>query len=317
MTLLAGSRSLMLGVVATILVIAGLALMIKNSRSTGIAFSLPFLIFLGVASTTTQEGSHAGIQIARYGISFFPLSFIAAAVAVTKCGEILRMRLMPAIAGYALPAAGVAAWIPFLATSPLWEIYSYPNNFTNHSCYQYRYEPIQWETASPERDLAPGMMVPYSEIPPFYFNRNLLSEAKGLIEFPMLIGDHFNVYYYYQHFHNLPVVAGFVSSALLNEFANAREFVYGDSPIEYVLASVPEALRSRATWRTMIDLQDIEKLRKRYSGWLMVFHVNPAQEVMRDGAPDLPFSNMVSMYISGNFGYPLYVDGKTIVWKIQ
>lgn len=317
MTLLAGSRSLLLGIVAAILVVAGLSLLIRNRRSTGIAFSVPFLIFFCVAATTTQEGSHAGIQVARYGISFFPLAFIAIAVTVVQCGEIIRLRMGPALAGNVLPLAGVAVWMPFLVTNPLWQIYTSPNNFTNHSGYQYRYEPIQWESASPERDLVPGFSLPYAAIPPFYFNMPMLSAAQGVIESPLLVGDQLNVYYYYQHFHMLPVVAGFNSTIQIQENASNREFVFAESSIEYILSSVPVELSNRSKWRTMVDLQDVELLKKRYAGWLLAVHLNPEREIRRDGAPDLPLATMTSDDMRRNFGDPVYLDGNMLVWKIQ
>lgn len=317
MTLLAGSRSLMLGAVITSLIVAGLILMVRESRIVGFAFLLPFLIFMGVASTTTQDGSHAGIQIARYGISFFPLSFIAVAFALAKIWDMVRKRLAPSIARFALPVAGMVVWLPFLATNPLWQIYTTPNNFTNHSCYQYRYDPIQWKIASPERDLMRGYSVPYDEIPPVYFDAKLLAGARGLIETPMLIGDHFNVFYYYQHFHRLPVVTGFFSDVPVDDTGDSRDFIFGDYPLEYILASIPNQLKNRTHWRTMIDLGDIDQLKLRYAGWLIVVHANPARETMLDDEPDLPLSMDACTQISMDFGNPVYLDRYTAVWRIH
>ena len=158
-----------------------------------------------------------------------------------------------------------------------------PNNFTNHSAYQYRYDPIRWQERSPERDLTPGVSIAYKSIPPFYFQSPLVAAAQGIIEYPVLIGDQLNLYYYYQHFHRRPVVAGFVTDNVYAPLEPGRDFVFGDWPIDSVMGAMPAAFRKSASWKTMVDLHDSSALRSRFKGWIIVIHRDPAQRDLPTG----------------------------------
>jgi hypothetical protein len=317
LSLLSGTRSPLLMIVVLALLLTGLALIIRQSRAIGAAMILAFLAFAAVMATTTQEGAHAGIQIARYGITFFPLSLIAIAVALSRAAELLRLRFAVLKRRYAMCAAGVLVWSPFLATSPLWTTYAAPNTFTNHSAFQYRYDPIQWLQRSPERDLSPGVSIEYSCIPPFYLQSPLLAEAKGIIEYPMLIGDQFNQYYYYQHFHRRPVVAGYVANNRFVPVEPGRDFVYGDWPIDSVMSAMPAESRRKTSWRAMVDLNDTQTLRSRYKGWLIVVHRDPRSEISGESSPDLPMSVQLATDLSVALGDPVAVDDQLAVWSIQ
>jgi hypothetical protein len=317
LSLLSGTRSPLLMIVVLALLLTGLVLIIRQSRAIGTAMSFSFLIFAAVMANTTQEGAHAGIQVARYGITFFPLSFIAIAVALVRAAEFLRSRFEVLNRRYAMRAAGVLFWSPFLATSPLWTTYTAPNAFTNHSAFQYRYDPIQWLQRSPERDLSPGVSIEYGSIPPFYLQSPLLADAKGIIEYPMLIADQFNQYYYYQHFHRRPVVAGFVANNRFVPVEPGRDFVYGDWLVDSVMSAMPGESRRKTSWRTMVDLNDTRALRSRFKGWMIVVHRDPLSEITRDSSPDLPMSVQLVADLSAALGDPVEVDNQIAVWAIQ
>jgi hypothetical protein len=318
LSLLAGTSNGLLKLLALVCLLSGLVLLVRKSRTMGAALLLPFLLFALAMSLTTQDGSHAGIQVARYGIAFFPLSFAAIAVALVTAGDFLqklpvlqRHRMLPYL------VSGIA-WCPFLATSPLWATYSYPNNFTNHSAYQYRYDPINWER-SPERDLFPGISIGYDEIPKFYFTTSLHGDAPGIIEYPMLVSDHYNLYFYYQHFHRLPVVVGYTSTTdMPDRFESpGKDFVNGGDSIDFVMSSMPEQFKRTSSWRSMVDLQDPERLRKQFSGWLIIVHRQPLAEALQEDIPDDPMSLRLVDTLSEAFGGPLYVDDQLGVWKVQ
>lgn len=327
MGLLAGSGWFWLKYLFAGLVVAGLILTVRESRIRGVAVALPFLLFTTVMAITTQDGSHAGIQAVRYGITFAPLSFIMVAVAVVTFGEALRRRFeVFATARWLTPACALILWAPFVITSPLWTIYRLPNNFTNHSGYQYRYDAIEW-SHSPERDLAPGISIPYNEIPLIYRQPGLRQQYHGIIEYPMPIGDHLNPYFYYQHFHHLPVVAGFLARDDSDRYPQRGEWVYADKMVDYVVSGVPsELLRKATSWRNMVDLEDVARIKKQYSGWLIILHRNPVREIQEHipedatrfyGSPDLPLTPMAGEYLTGIFGSPMMQTSHVAVWVVR
>lgn len=317
LSLLSGTRNPLLMTMILGLLLVGLVVTIHRSRVMGLALVLSFLIFSLAMATTTQDGAHAGIQVARYGLTFFPLSFAAIAVAIVRIGESLCAKYTFFQRKHLLFSVAVVAWCPYLATSPLWTTYNTPNNFTNHSAYQYRYNPIQWQQRSPERDLVPGISMEYRNIPQFYFQSPLLAAAKGVIEYPMLIGDHFNLYYYYQHFHRRPVVAGFVSNNIYAPVMPGSDFVIGDWPIDSVMSGMPELLKKKTSWKTMVDLNDIGGLRSRFKGWTIIIHRDPLGEIYsRDSSENRMSQYMVDVMVKA-FGSPRVMDGQLAAWMIE
>jgi hypothetical protein len=317
LSLVSGTRNPFMMTVLLGLFLAGLGVIVHQSRIIGVALVLSFSMFSLVMAATTQDGAHAGIQVVRYGITFVPLSFAAIAVALVWIGESLRARYIFFQHGHRLFFIALVAWIPFLAMSPLWVTYTSPNNFTNHSAYQFRYDPIQWQQRSPERDLTPGVSMMYGNIPRFYFQSPLLAAAKGIIEYPMMIGDQLNLYYYYQHFHRLPVVAGYVPDNIDTPVEPGRDYVYGDWPIDSVMGAMPELFRKKASWKTMADLRDISGLHSRYKGWIIIIHRDPLSEIFQNDSPDFPMSLKLVNDLSAALGGPVEVDDQLAVWTIN
>ena len=317
LSMISGTRNAFLMTIILGLLLAGLIVIVQRSRIMGVAIVLSFFIFSLVMATTTQDGAHAGIQVARYGITFLPLSFVAIAVAAVWIGEYLRSRFAFFQRKHLLLSVAVVAWSPFLATSPLWTTYTTPNNFTNHSAYQFRYDPIQWQQRSPERDLTPGVSMEYHSIPRFYFQSPLIATAKGIIEYPVLIGDQLNLYYYYQHFHRRPVVAGFVSNNSQAPVEPGSDFVLGDWPIDSVMSGMPEMLRKKAAWNTMVDLNDINVLRSRFKGWVIIIHRDQLSEISRQDTPDNQMSLHMAELLAGALGSPQFIDEQLAAWKLE
>ncbi len=317
MSFISGTRNPLLMIIALGLLLVGLVVMVHRSRVIGAAIVLSFLTFTIVMATTTQDGTHAGIQVARYGITYLPLSFVAIAVALVWIGESLRAKYALFQRKSLLSLVAMAVWLPFIAASPLWTTYKSPNNFTSHSAYQYRYDPILWQQRSPERDLMPGISMEYRNIPQFYSRSQLLTTAKGVIEYPMLIGDQLNLYYYFQHFHRLPVVAGFVSNNIYAPVKPGSDFVLGDWPFDSVMTGMPELLRKKTSWHTMVDLNDNSALRSRYKGWIVVIHRDSSGEIFLRNTTDSRMSQHMVGVMTQAFGDPGFFDDQIAAWMIE
>lgn len=313
--LVAGTHVRPLQVLLLVLAAAGLISVFRASKSIGTALAAPLSSFCLVMSLTTQEGTHAGIQVVRYGIAFVPLILALAAVGCVEVTRRLSFRVADRrqilVAGSCL----VLVCGSYAAASPLWRTYRYPNNFTNHSAFQDHYTPTDWRR-SPERDLAPGVSIDRSEVSGIYLDRRRLQGVPGIIEYPMLVGDYFNLYYYYQHFHRRPVRIGYLPDAG-EPVPKTRDFVTGVMIVDEVLDNVPELRAHPAKWRTMVRLDDIDGVRRMYPGWLVVVHRNPMAEILREGLPDDPSSDRAAQVLIDGFGKPAYLDGQLAVWRVH
>jgi len=133
----------------------------------------------------------------------------------------------------------------------------------------------------------------------------------------MLIGDHFNLYFYYQHFHRLPVVAGFVANNRYAPIRPGRDFLSGNWPIDSVMGAMPELLRKKASWSTMADLGDVTSLRSRFKGWVIVIHRDPQSEIFNNYSSGYPMPYPLITAMGDAFGYPRFVDDQLAAWMIE
>ena len=318
--LFAGTPVLALQLLLGLLALLGWLRILVQSRPLGLTLGVPFAAFALAMALSTQDGAHAGIQVARYGIAFFPLAYLLVAVALAAAARGVARRLPERARLPVAVLAVVALGTPWLATSPLWTTYQHPNNFTNHSAYQYRYEPINWEL-SPERDLAPGYRMSSADIPLLYREKLASLGIHGVIEYPMLIGDHLNLHYFYQHSHRYPVRLGYVDNVRFSPLSSEDKWVFDDTPIDYVLSRIPPGLRRGCRWSSMADIADVDKLRRTYPGWLVVVHRNllretfPSQFGPKTTDPPLALSAAQRLY--GAFGPPVYRDTHVAAWVVR
>jgi 4-amino-4-deoxy-L-arabinose transferase-like glycosyltransferase len=314
LSLIAGSPQPFCFLLVGGLAVGGVLLLIIRTRLEGMLFIAPFILFAIIAMKTSQEGSQAAIQVARYGITLVALWYLTVAIAVERLlGGLLRS------SGPGRHWLGRAvlclAWLPFLLTSPLWEIYRLPNNFMNHSAFQYHYEPHTWER-SRERDLAAGYSMRQQDIPRYYFSDRIKSVA-GIIEYPMMIGDHFNLYHYYQHFHQRPVRVGYFPNV-----ANGWQydkFVRGNVPVDDVISRLSPQLQSACDWRAMVDITDLANMRQHFGGWLLILHRNPMAEAFPHiiDSHDYQFGDAFIAGLHKSFGPPAFMDAQVAGWVIR
>jgi hypothetical protein len=209
--------------------------------------------------SSRQQGMDAAIELARYGIILFPVCHLAWAFALSRAA-----RALPAALGPLVPAAAALA---LFALGPLRQTYAAPNDFTNHSAFQDDYAPIDW-ARSRERALHKDLTTSRELVPQAY-GTSAVSEAKGVIEYPMFVGDELNVYYYYQHFHRKPVAIGYVAGVPYAPLESGEDFVYGNTPVNYILGrAAPERLKLKK----FVDLADAGRLRQEFAGWDIVLH---------------------------------------------
>lgn len=119
----------------------------------------------------------------------------------------------------------IAMAIFYFRMTPLVNMIQEYSNFILHSAIQESYETINWEATYRSYDyplngemhdvqasgcgIAPGYMsLTQSQIPAFYKRISQQHDVTAIIEYPFLLHDHLNIYYFYQHFHGKRVIGG-------------------------------------------------------------------------------------------------------------
>ena len=276
LSLLAGTRFAISKLAFAALAAAGLGLWLKREFRVGLLFAAAWGAFGLLLAFGTQDGMHAAIQLARYDIVLFPLAMLLAATAL----DALLARLAPRRSPAARTALGLLPLAGLLAGSPLARTFALPNNFMHHSAFQDSYAPFD-DSQSRVRALTPLPRMPRERLAPFYFAQARDPSVRGLVEYPMYVGDPFNFAYYAQHFHRRPVAAGYVPDFPFPPLPSRDEFVYGTTPIDYVLSRARAlGLADRLRFRNLAALTDVDRLRRDFSGWLLVVHRDVLQETL-------------------------------------
>jgi hypothetical protein len=115
--------------------------------------------------------------------------------------------------------------------------------------------------------LQPGAVIMADDVSPFYQTLRQEGGSRPVVEYPMVIGDHFNTLYYYQHFHRRPVLVGYATDVTLGK-GLASGNVYGNTYIDQVLSLVSD--RSRLHFRNFVDMDDLAKMRDRGAEYVIL-----------------------------------------------
>ena len=315
LSLLSGVANLPLKVAFAGLLGLGIVRLLRENPVMGSILAAIFAAHLASVWVSTQFGMHAAIQIARYGIILFPASFLLVALGLEKLLSALGS--LKVLSG-AVPCAFIVAL--FLA-GPLLRTYRPPNNFTNHSAFQDSYEPTDWST-SRMCDLNPRTAKRREDIPAFYTRALALPGAAGLIEFPMLVGDHYNLYYYYQLVHRKPVAAGYVPD-ITTEITQPT--LYGDMLIDLVLSRAASADGRALHFQNIAPLSRLPFLQEKFKNWIVVVHKDICQEcvLLPHPAPKeiqkyyQDLSSELIRYLAATLGTPVYNDDWIVAWMIR
>lgn len=258
----------------TALAASGLYFILRDDFPIGIIIAACLSCFLAALLISRQHGMNVAIIPARYGIIAFPLLFLLAAVSLAKIADRLRPR--------GLAFAGIVSYAAvFFLCGPIPAIYGAPNNFTNHSAFQYSYEPTDW-SRSRERGFMEGYVLKKSDISGIYPILASDQRTLGVIEYPMAIGDEFNVYYYYQRFHRKRVAGGYLPLAQTPSEASPEGNAYGNALVGYVINRIAMDLAGSIRFKNLVPLTDIGLLKTSFSRWNIIIHHDLASEAFPD-----------------------------------
>jgi uncharacterized membrane protein len=312
-TLVSGTSSPVLVLLFWLLLLTGAREQCRRNLWFGFTLLSLFPLHALVLIFSRPDGTQSAIVLARYCIPLIPVSLLLVACGLQAGLDFLiqRIALRPAskilLAGTTISA--------LILGGPLPQTYTSPNNFTSHGAYQHRYAPIDW-SQSFYSDLTPAgftlvTTIRADEISPFY--RQLAAEPnqQPVIEYPMLIGDHFNPFYYYQHFHKRPVLVGYTTDVVLSRGLAAGN-IFGNTYIDQVLSRVEKPAQLK--FQNLVCLDDLAAMRARHAEYVILHKQFEAQlSLVKTPPPDL---DRLSREYSTKIGAPIYEDAEIVVFHL-
>ena len=259
------------------------------------------------------DSAQSAIVLVRYSILLVPvcLLFVACGIQASLDAIAARTEFRPVLQNL-IAIVCVAA---LALTGPLPQCYVRPNNFTSHGAFQYRYGRIDW-SHSFHSDLTPSdftlnTVIQAREVSPFYSMLGKDPDGRPIVEYPMMIGDHFNPLYYYQHFGKRPVIVGYATDVALPRGLAAGN-IYGDTYIDQVISLVHDP--SRLQFRNFISMDDLSAMRSRGVEYIVLHKRYEAQLY----AVAMPLPDLARLYkqYSEKIGAPAYEDTHIVVWHL-
>ncbi len=281
--LVTGSPLLGLQGLFTLFLALGFVCWWRSARAEALLVASSFLGYLAALLWVTQDDIHAPIQVARYGIALLPLALLLAAIGL----DALVARLSPVHGRHVALPLIVVLWITAVAaTGPFPLLLSRPNNFTNHSAFQYDYAPLPPGEVR-ERVFYPGLALSADSVPAVYRRLASRPDIPGVLVYPMYCGDHFNLAYAWQQAVAKPFAVGYRDDWTFPPMPHRDAWIYANMPLDYVMSRVPPHQRSKVHFQAMIPLGDTERLRREFAGWALVVHTaNPLREFWPAQFPD-------------------------------
>jgi hypothetical protein len=259
------------------------------------------------------DSAQSALLLVRYCIPLVPVSLLFVACGIQDGLEVIaaRANLRPALQSLlAFSCVGALAF-----GGPLAQCYVAPNNFTSHGAYQQRYGSIDWQRSF-HSDFTPAdftlnTRISVDEVSPFY---GLLAKESGtrpVVEYPMMIGDHFNPLYYYQHFHRRPVIAGYTTDMTLAT-GLAPGNIYGNTYIDQVMSLIHDP--SRLKFRNMVSMDNLPAMRGRGVEYV-ILHKRFEAQLSEVAAPPPDLDHLWHEY-QAKLGAPVYEDAHIAVFKL-
>jgi hypothetical protein len=313
MTLIAGTAQPIPAAIFWILLVAGVISLCRKSMWLGAMLLSLYPIHIEALAALHPDSVGIPLVMVRYSIPLVPVSLLLVASGLQFIMETAGQRAgfhpkLQALVGFACVTALVLA-------GPLPQIYSAPNNFTNHGAYQQRYSPIDWSHSFYSdfipRELGVQTAIRADDVSPFYKNFGATNDSRPLVEYPMMIGDHFNPLYYYQYFHRRPVLVGYETDVNALGSLNSGK-VYANNYVDHVLSLIQDPARLR--FRNLVSMEDLSTMRARHVGYI-VLHKHYESELFRI-APPMPDLPRLYQEYSTKLGPPFYEDTNIVVFKL-
>jgi hypothetical protein len=311
--LISGTRQPVLAALFWIALIAGAAGLCRRNPWFGWMLVSLYPLHALALLLSRPDSAQAAIVLVRYSIPLVPVSLLLAACGIQFILEMIAARatLRPALQSLlAFSFMGALA-----LAGPLPQTYVAPNNFTSHGAYQQRYGRIDWQRSF-QSDFIPtdftlNTRVSADEISPFYDKLAQEPGTRPVVEYPMLIGDHFNPLYFYQHFHRRPVMVGYTTDMTLAS-GLAPGNIYGNTYIDQVMSLIRDP--SKIRFRNLISMDNLATMRGRGAEYVILHKRFEAQ--LPEVAPPPPDLERLTNQYRQTLGKSFYEDAHIIVFKL-
>ena len=316
--ILSGTSNFFLSLFFYTLLIFGQIRLFRKSFLLGFIFINVFAAYGVVSLITKLHFAHVPLVLTRYIIPAFPMGYVLVALGLDSLWK--AAALIPVNQKYTnILCYGVAGC--FLAglfwTGPLRQTYAAPNNFTNHSAFQESYAPFEWAHPRISEMIQRPYVISKNTMPDFYKTLAGQPEVKKLIEYPMLLGNHFNLFYYYQRFHKKHVAVGYTRS-IKDSPDSQTGGILGDMIVDQVLSQIKDP--GQLKFKNMVDILDMAAV-KNSGADLVVFHKNMEAEILEpqigNKGTEVPLVSAVSAVYQKIFGAPVFEDRHLVVFRVH
>jgi hypothetical protein len=260
------------------------------------------------------DGAQSALVLVRYSLPLVPVSLLFAACGIQAALEAVAARTAFRTELQTTIAFAVAGALAL--AGPLPQTYLPPNNFTSNGAYQQNYTAIDWNQSF-HSDLTPAdftlkIEIPADEVSPFYKALRDHPGDRPIVEYPMMIGDHFNPLYYYQYFHRRPVIVGYCSDVFMTKGLAAGN-IYGNTYVDQVLSFADFMHEgSQLRFRNFIRMDDLTAIRARNVEYIVLHKKFEAQ--LQDNCLPLPDLYWLYQGYKQKIGPPLYEDANIAVF---
>jgi hypothetical protein len=311
--LFAGTGIPVLALLFWVAAIAGAVELCRREPWFGAVLVSLYPLHVAALILSRPDAAQSGIVLARYCMPLVPVSLLFAACGLYAALDAIgaRVAMRPA-----LPVAVVAGSVATLALGgPLPQCYVNPNNFTSHGVYQHRYSIIDWRLSFYSDFTPPGFplitTIRAAEVAPFYRQLGDSRDSAPIVEYSMAIGDHFNPFYYYQHFHRRPVIVGYTTT-MVNSRALPEGNIFGNTYIDQVLSLVHDPARLR--FRNCIAMEDLATMRARGVQFI-ILHRRFEAQLPGVLMPPADLERLEGLYRE-KVGPPVYQDSFITVFRL-
>jgi hypothetical protein len=323
--LVCGTASSPLAVLCLLLFLSGVLLALRQRRREVLLLvSAVAGCVLSVIVARPNESGVAGVFV-RYSMASFPLFALALGIAAQAMVDALGSATARVLAAGAVAAFLVA----LLLRGPLPSLYGRINSFTKHPAFGFDVHADGMERARPD-PLAPTAEPPLrrADLQPFYAELARTPGRQPIIEYPFLLGEDANLFYFAQQVHGRPVLAGYRRSGATEQdvfgFAVTGATGIRDRPpslgyitnammIDHVLGRRPD----NPGFRTIVAIDDAQALARSHAEYV-VLHWNLLREFFHIG-PDWAKSAFVAQArakLSGICGAPILENEVITVFRL-
>ncbi len=322
-TLISGTANVPLTIVFFILGGMGFIVFTKQKPLLGVIFAFAIAAYFLALLAARPNGIDTALVFVRYMIVAIPIALTMVAVAMDKISSMIQNRLTDKGPGRILPAIITLGFVGLLLpVGPLADIYTTPNNFSNHSAFQGTYQTVNWEQ-SDANHVYPAHSVRADQIPKFYHWLKTQPQYDTIIEYPFDICNYNNLLYYYQHFHQKRTIAGYCSDARLIGYERPKASDEGkfNVGIYCVDQSLVHTDCGRLAFRNMVDVTNIDAVIRCPADFVVLHKYIVAMKVMpkRTGTIPVYYQSVPALAVGFRkiWGHPVYEDNQIICFRIK